>query len=201
MSNELRLLKWVRCFEQNCTVKCIIFFASFCWLLDFLLENLKLKKSSGDIHWNIWTNIKLFYARNNIFKKRIPNMRFLNHLYLGPNFVSWGTALGRFQSSTNHGGRHICSAPNHNKASNGPEESKLRARFLCYEFCDRVPNLLEKVSIWSVSYDKWIFLSNLFFKHCLLLTCTGKKFLYYIKSKQKIKLSWNHDITLNNAKF
>ena len=79
--------KTVRCFEQNCIVKCIIFFAIFCWLLDFLLENLQLKKSSGDIHWNVWINIKLLYARNNILKKRVPNMRFLNHLYLGPNFV------------------------------------------------------------------------------------------------------------------
>ena len=111
--------KIVRCFEQNCIVKCIIFFAIFCWLLDFMLENLQLRKSSGDIHWNVWTNIKLLYARNNIFKKRVPNMRFLNHLYLGPNFVFYGTALGRFQSSTNHGGRHFCSAPYQKKASNG----------------------------------------------------------------------------------
>ena len=44
MSSELRFVKWVRFFEQNCIVKCVIFFASFCWLWDFLMENLKLKK-------------------------------------------------------------------------------------------------------------------------------------------------------------
>ena len=43
MSSELRFAKWVRYFEQNCIVKCVIFFASFCQLWNFLLENLKLK--------------------------------------------------------------------------------------------------------------------------------------------------------------
>ena len=52
-------------------------FSSFCYLWDFLLENLKLKKrNSDDVHWNVWTNIIKLYARNNIFKKGIPNMRF-----------------------------------------------------------------------------------------------------------------------------
>ena len=96
MSSELRFVKWVRFFERNCIVKWVIFFASFCWLWDFLLENLKLKKNSGDVYWNVWTNIKTLYARNNIFKKRIPNMRFLNHLYFGPSFVFQGTILGGF---------------------------------------------------------------------------------------------------------
>ena len=40
--------------ERNCIVKRAIFFASFCWLSDFLLENLKLKKTV-DVHWNFWT--------------------------------------------------------------------------------------------------------------------------------------------------
>ena len=31
-------------FEQNCIVKWVIFFASICWLCDFLLGNLKLRK-------------------------------------------------------------------------------------------------------------------------------------------------------------
>ena len=76
MSSKLSFLEWVRFFEQNCIVKCVIFIAKFCWLWDFLLENLKLKKNSDDIHWNVWINIKTLYARNNISKKRIPNMRF-----------------------------------------------------------------------------------------------------------------------------
>ena len=96
MSSELRFVKWVRFFERNCIVKWVIFFASFCWLWDFLLENLKLKKNSGDVYWNVWTNIKTLYARNNIFKKRIPNMRFLNNLCFGPSFVFQGTVLGGF---------------------------------------------------------------------------------------------------------
>ena len=45
MSNKLRFVKWVRFFQRNCIVKCVIFFARFCWFLDFLLGILKLKKS------------------------------------------------------------------------------------------------------------------------------------------------------------
>ena len=93
-----------------------LFLASFYWLWYLLLENMKLKKNSDDIHWNIWTNIKTLYAHNNIFKKkRIPNMRFLNHLYYGQNFVFLGTAWERFSSSANHGGRHFCSANKNSK--------------------------------------------------------------------------------------
>ena len=44
MSSELRFVKWVTLFERNCIVKCVIIFANFCWLWDFLLENLKIKK-------------------------------------------------------------------------------------------------------------------------------------------------------------
>ena len=40
--SELRFVKWMRFFEWNCIIKWVIFFASFCWLWDFLLENLKL---------------------------------------------------------------------------------------------------------------------------------------------------------------
>ena len=39
----VEFINCVRFFEQNCIVKWVIFFASFCWLWDFLLENLKLK--------------------------------------------------------------------------------------------------------------------------------------------------------------
>ena len=37
-------------------------FSSFCWLVDFLLENLKLKQNCDDVHWNVWTNIIKLYA-------------------------------------------------------------------------------------------------------------------------------------------
>ena len=58
MSSELRFVKWVTLFERNCIVKCVIFFANFCWLWDFPLENLKLKKNFDEVHWNVWANIK-----------------------------------------------------------------------------------------------------------------------------------------------
>ena len=42
----------------------------------------------------------------------------MKHLYFGPSFVFWVTALGRFSqcffyvlSSVNHGGQHFYSAP------------------------------------------------------------------------------------------
>ena len=62
----------------------------------FLLED--DVHEGDDVHWHEWMNIKKLYARNNIFKKKKKNskMRFLNHLYFGPNFVFWGTALGCF---------------------------------------------------------------------------------------------------------
>ena len=75
--------KWIevrKIVEGNCIVKCVIFFASFCWLWDSLLENLKLRKNCGDANWNVWTNIKTRHVRSNIFKKKkkkgIPHMRF-----------------------------------------------------------------------------------------------------------------------------
>ena len=53
--------KFVRVFEKNCIVKWVGFFATFCWLWDTLLENLKFflkTANSRDVHWNVWTNIK-----------------------------------------------------------------------------------------------------------------------------------------------
>ena len=103
-------------FEQNCIVKWAIFFPSFCWLWDFLLENLKLKRNSEDVHWYIWVNIKQFYTRNNIFKKWIPNMTFwIIYIFVQISFL--GTALGRFSkcflfnfsSLANHGDQHFYS--------------------------------------------------------------------------------------------
>ena len=41
--SELRFVKWARFFEQNCLVKWMIFFATFCWLWEFLPGNLKFK--------------------------------------------------------------------------------------------------------------------------------------------------------------
>ena len=42
MLSELRFVKWVRFFEQNCIVKWVIFFTIFNWLWHFLPQNLKI---------------------------------------------------------------------------------------------------------------------------------------------------------------
>ena len=42
MFSELKFVKWVRFFERNGIIKWVIFFASFCYLWDFLPKNLKL---------------------------------------------------------------------------------------------------------------------------------------------------------------
>ena len=100
-------VKWVevcKIVERNCIVKCVIFFANFCWLWDFLLENLKLRKkalvlsigTSGDVNWNVWRNIKMLYAGSSIFEKKNSNYEILNHLYFGPVFIFGEFALGRF---------------------------------------------------------------------------------------------------------
>ena len=62
-------------FEQHCIIKWVIFFNSFCWLWDFLLADLKLKKT---LIMSTRTCGRMFYVRNNIFVKRIPNMRSWN---------------------------------------------------------------------------------------------------------------------------
>ena len=82
----------------------------FCWLWDFLLENLKLKIKSDNIQWNVWTNIKTLYARNKIFKKRFIYVLVQVSFFRG---LFWGVlanAFFNFLSSVNHCGRHFCSA-------------------------------------------------------------------------------------------
>ena len=91
--NELRFIKWVRFFERNYIVKWVIFFGSFCWLWHFLLNNLKLKRNSDDVHWNVFKNIKKLYARKNIFKKIILNMRFWI-IYILVQILFFGGLLG-----------------------------------------------------------------------------------------------------------
>ena len=65
-------------------------------LCDFLLKNLKLKKISDDVHWNVWTNIKKSYVRKNIFKKNSKYEVFKHLYFVDPNFVFWETVLGCF---------------------------------------------------------------------------------------------------------
>ena len=53
----------------------------YCKMCDlFKYENIKDKNVCS-------TNIKMLWARNNIFKKRVPNYEILNHLYFGSNFA------------------------------------------------------------------------------------------------------------------
>ena len=61
---------WKICkvFEQNCIVKWVIFFASFCWLCNFLLENLKLqkknkKKQKNVKEFQIWDFKSLYFVQ------------------------------------------------------------------------------------------------------------------------------------------
>ena len=86
-------------FEWNCIAKWVIFFAaSFCWLWNFLLENLKSKRNSA-VQCNVWMSIKKMkklYARNNLFKKRIPNMRYWNIYILVQISFFLGTSSRRF---------------------------------------------------------------------------------------------------------
>ena len=88
----------MRFFERSYIVKWVIFFASFCCLWDFLLENQKLTKNSGNVHWNVWTNIKSRIPETKIIfpKKKKKNSKYeiLKHLYFGPNFFFRGLRQG-----------------------------------------------------------------------------------------------------------
>ena len=68
------------------------------WLWDFLLENLKLKKNSDDVHQSVWRNRKSCVPEIIFLKKLKKNSKYyiLYHLNFGPNFVFLGTALRRF---------------------------------------------------------------------------------------------------------
>ena len=75
-------------------MKCVIFFASFCWLWDFLLENLKLRKKP----W--WCQLerlnKYKNAQSNFFKTKNSKYEILNHLYFRPVLSFRGFPLGCF---------------------------------------------------------------------------------------------------------
>ena len=85
-------------FWRSYIVKWVIFFTRFCWLWDFLLENKKLKKNSGEVHWNVWTNIKscIPETKTTFQKKKKMNSKYeiLNHLYFGPNSYFRGLLQG-----------------------------------------------------------------------------------------------------------
>ena len=54
------------------------------------------KKTSDDIHWNVWTNITKFFLPIIYLKKTNYKYELWNNSDFGPNFLFWKTALGRF---------------------------------------------------------------------------------------------------------
>ena len=61
--SELRFVKWVIFFERSCIVKWVDIFASFCWLWDFLPENLRLAdKLQTFIFWSKFHFSVRFYS-------------------------------------------------------------------------------------------------------------------------------------------
>ena len=90
-------------------------FGWFLLALRFSATNSGINKTD-DVHWNVRTKVvrPKKYLRKKNYKYEI-----LNHLYFGPSFVFWGTALGRFtqcfffnfSSLVSHGDRHFHSAP------------------------------------------------------------------------------------------
>ena len=91
MSKELRFVKWATIFEQNCIVKWVMFFRWFLFAL-----RLSARKSGIKRTLMMRTGVRgpKLYTRNNIFKKRITNMRFwIIYILVQVSFL--GTALGR----------------------------------------------------------------------------------------------------------
>ena len=131
MSSELRFVNWVRFFAGNCVIKWVIFLDSFCRLWDFLLKDMKLKKTPDDVHWNVWTNLKTLHARNNIFKKKelqiwdFESFSFCSKIsFLGAPlghfsqcffliFCGWATMVANIFTQPSH----------HRKASYGPVDA------------------------------------------------------------------------------
>ena len=118
-------VKWVEIRKMSNVFRAKL--CCFCWLWDFLLENLKLKRNSDDVRGNFSTNIKKLYAQNNIFKKRIPNMTFWI-IYILVQISILGTALGRFSQFIFSFRRRptmvadiFSQSPHHKKASYGPD--------------------------------------------------------------------------------
>ena len=64
----------MRCFELNRMKKCMISFASFCWLWDFSARKSEIKKKT--LMMSTGTYVRKLYVQNNIFKKAIQDMGF-----------------------------------------------------------------------------------------------------------------------------
>ena len=92
MSSESRSVIWVMFFERNCIVRWAIFFPSFCWLWDFLLENLKWKRNSKDVRWYIWANTNNMRMPGIIFSKKEFQMWHFESFIFWSKFLFWSTS-------------------------------------------------------------------------------------------------------------
>ena len=68
-------------------------FGWFLYVFEIFCYKFWNKKNSDDVHWNVWTKV---VRPKKYFQKKNYKYGILNHLYFGPSFVVWGTALGRF---------------------------------------------------------------------------------------------------------
>ena len=92
---EVEVHKMNKFFWAKLYCKMSDFIATFCWLWDLLLENLKLEKNSDHVHWNVQTNIKKLYARNNVSKKEFQIWDFESFIFFS-KVDFWRTSLERF---------------------------------------------------------------------------------------------------------
>ena len=76
---------WAKLYCYKSFLPVFVGFEAFCYIM----------MSADDVCWNVWTNIKKLYVRNNIFKKRIPNITFWI-IYILAQISFLATALGRF---------------------------------------------------------------------------------------------------------
>ena len=58
----------------------------------------KLKNSSDDVHWNVWTNIKTLHARNNISKKK----KKIGQLFPHARLINTSKMLGKIAKDNNN---------------------------------------------------------------------------------------------------
>ena len=123
MLSELRFVKWVRLFERNCFVNWVIFFANFCWIWDFLAENLKLIDNI-----QIWGFESFFFWSKFVFFGTVLGL-FCQFNFFVCNF---------FLSSANYGNRIFFSAPYHKKATYGPVINSRSTVCFCFSFFDKV---------------------------------------------------------------
>ena len=89
MSSELRFIKWVSFFEQNCHVKWVIFFCHFLLTLRLFARKSEIKKPW---YWLEHVDEYKKVVCPKYLQKKNSRYEILNHLHFGSNFVFWRTA-------------------------------------------------------------------------------------------------------------